>query len=72
MIRFALMRFLLLTPLAYIAGIDGFSWFVPYLGLVGVIVGVAHIVKISTRRLRVAQVGLSEIDVNLEFEVAPA
>jgi hypothetical protein len=64
------MRFLLLTPLAYIAGIDGFSWFVPYLGLVGLIVGVARIVKSARRGFAGAQVGLSE-DV-LELELAPA
>lgn len=64
------MRFLLLTPLAYIAGIDGFSWFVPYLGLVGLIVGVAHIVKSAQRGLAGAQVSLTEND--LELKLAPA
>jgi hypothetical protein len=64
------MRFLLLTPLAYIAGIDGFSWFVPYLGLLGLTVGVARIVKSARRGLAGAQVSLSETD--LELELAPA
>jgi hypothetical protein len=38
------MRIFLLTPVAYIAGIEGFGWFVPYVLL---ICGVAAIARMN-------------------------
>ena len=58
------MRLLLLLPLTYIAGIDGFGWFVPYLMLVGLVAAVlrrAGTVRLST--IRAAEtLDLSELE----------
>ena len=44
------MRVLLMLPLTFLAGVDGFGWFVPYLVLIGAAVGVVRFVKADRRR----------------------
>jgi hypothetical protein len=64
------MRTVWMIPLAYVAGIEGFGWFVPYLLFV---CGVATISRMRNRhaRLKPVPVAIASLD-GLELEAAPA
>lgn len=73
------MRTVWLIPVAYVAGIEGFGWFVPYLLLVCAIATVLRMKAASRRRRASLAHGgpqTSPLNVviapNLEFEAAPA
>jgi len=64
------MRIVLLTPIAYIAGIEGFGFFLPYLVFVGVVIVVARWLN---RRARItAAKALTAPSRPLELEAAVA
>ena len=64
------MRILLLTPVAYVAGIEGFGIFLPYLAFMGVVIVVARRLN---RRARTAAVNaLAAPSQPLELEAAVA
>ena len=64
------MRLLLFFPLTYLAGIDGFGWFVPYLLLVGAVA--ALLSRMRTVRRRAVRVSVPLSGNLLELEAAPA
>ena len=43
------MRVLWLMPMTFVAGIDGFGWFLPYLAAVGLIVALYRLLKSNGR-----------------------
>jgi len=45
------MRILLLTPVAYVAGIEGFGFFLPYLAFMGVVIVTMRYVNRRSRAL---------------------
>jgi hypothetical protein len=64
------MRLLWFFPLTYLAGIDGFGWFVPYLLLVGAVA--ALLSRVRTVRRRAVRVRVPFSDNLLELEPAAA
>ena len=64
------MRLVWFLPLTYVAGIDGFGWFVPYLIVVGTLAATLSYAK-HRRRFRPALTLRIPHDL-LEFEAAPA
>ena len=62
------MRIVWLMPVAYIAGIEGFGWFLPYLAFVGLIVGLAGALK----KLPKAQIHVPEAAPAFPLELEPA
>ena len=63
------MRIVWLIPVAYVAGIEGFGWFVPYLLLLCVIATVARMKRQRPRRA--GGVALAELSAPL-LELEPA
>ena len=64
------MRLMWFLPLAYLAGIDGFGWFVPYLLLVGAVA--ALLARKRAAQGRVARTISPLADDLLELEPAAA
>ena len=64
------MRLLWFFPLTYLAGIDGFGWFVPYLLLVGMVAALLR--RMRTIRRRAVRVSIPLPGNLLELEAAAA
>jgi len=64
------MRLLWFFPLTYLAGIDGFGWFIPYLLLV--VAAAALLSRMRTIRRRAVRVSVPLPGNLLELEAAPA
>jgi hypothetical protein len=64
------MRLIWFLPLTYLAGIDGFGWFIPYLLVVGIVA--ALVSRLRSVRRRGIRVRIPVPGNLLEFEAAAA